>query len=151
MAAKVLGCFRRVNEFPPIWIWPWFLYGGREFRQAISLTKPRRTLKQNSAPWPLRQRLSARPTARSEGGHEPAREKLGFAIWQTFARVAFRRVRYRDDRYRITLSDGVIELYGDIKSLYIISPTNDEISSPGRWRGTLAFLRERLDVSDDHS
>jgi hypothetical protein len=77
---------------------------------------------------------------------EADREKLAFAIRQTVKRITLRRERRRNDRYRITLWDGVIELRDDLGVVGVIQLTHDDVPSPGRWRDAVAFKRERGDV-----
>jgi site-specific DNA recombinase len=77
---------------------------------------------------------------------EANREKLAFAIRQTVKRITLRRERRQNERHRITLWDGVIELRDDLGVVGVIPLTDDDIPSPGRWRDAVAFIRERGDA-----
>ncbi|MEZ6098702.1 MAG: hypothetical protein R3E01_06995 [Pirellulaceae bacterium] len=70
---------------------------------------------------------------------EADREKLAFAIRQTVKRITLRRERRHNDRYRITLWDGVFELRDDLGVVGVIPLTDDDVPSPGRWRDDVAF------------
>ncbi len=74
---------------------------------------------------------------------EANREKLAFAIRQTVKRITLRRERRQNERHRITLWDGVIELRDDLGVVGVIPLTDDDMPSPGRWRDAVALMRER--------
>ncbi len=68
---------------------------------------------------------------------------MTFAIRKTVKRIALRREYRRNDRYRITLWDRMIERRDDLGMVSVIELSDDNVPSPGRWRDVVALLRKR--------